>query len=844
MKVVTVTKHSVDCRPWPQPFASRDLAATTAYSKCKEMKVHPDDERDHHKQHHRHHRHHHYHHGKTEKDPHDHVEHGSDHHRKINRRKKGYRYLQLPIRLAMILFPGVLIMFFGSIYLLSSVATKLQNDNESNINPAIPWKPTPLQEQQQRQKQQQRLLPLTAHLGQKTNSQQKLRSVVYGNVRSCQDLPDKWPVHHPTSMDHEFGPNVGRLFNMFPIREKYAYQCPVDTDPFLPWIHDVFVSHDVHFVEFVAANKRRCRTAYSFLDDLQNLEPQVALFQSVPIKRLSEQEVKSWIPNDGRSQHDDPNIPRYRLSSLEEADEDGRESRFICRFHSTSETGKSRFVAETLSVYPYNYEYAHLRKGAKKPMLTTPKDKNDRRGAHNEAVWNAINHFRCPIPERVREIILSSAQTDDVHLRLDLVPIRTPPRTNETYFPQAKSGFAPNLEWGDKHILPRVEDSGRWANIPLCRVSKSTSETSTKENPFDFTEPKDNMRPYDLIGCLWTSAAFSTRGADSLKDTSVSQRLLEWLTYHLYIAGFDHVYVYDNSDPSSGRTLQPVLDLFPTNRVTRIVWPHRVCNNNKPMHINAGERSSQYAAETSCRLRYGPLSRWISHLDVDEYLIPQQKWTSVRDWLLEREKAHTDTHIYSFFQTRAVPNVALMDPYRDNGKECRNNNCVVKRENVTFLQTYDCERTPLPKPDYGWRAKKQIYDPTKVLNHFVHYSLVTTRILSLKEPSNPFFAGQPYEIRVNEVDDVWMLHTKSTYPEATKRWEEECKVGVKESKNCPVGIPHRLYGYDHYSNGTSLKGRFINNCYPHSRIQEDLVPRLQQLLRPLKERFGREAVQR
>jgi hypothetical protein len=744
----------------------------------------------------------------------------------------------------MIALSVIMMMFFASTYLLSSKLDVDGTNNSHKVNRyMIPSKAHhhghPVLEDQR----QDSPAPLTVYLEQPTTSRYPngtaikplpvrtvpslLRKILYPNVRSCDDLPHHWPIHHPVSMDDEFGPNVGTLFSIFPLREKYAASvCPVDADPYLPWIFDVFVSHDGQFVDFVAANKRRCRTSFNFLDDLHNLEPQVSLFQSVPVQRVDDQDNHDTY-------NADPSIPRYRLSSYEDASVDGKETRFICRFHSSS-----KFVAETLSVFPYNYEYANKRKGGKMTMLSTPKDKDDRHGAHNEAVWNSQLHFRCPVPQIVKQMIEGGANID--HLKLDLITIRTPPRTDETYFPQAKSDFDPKVEWGNNYILPRVEDSGRIANIPICQIPKSTSDKTTTTTKERLQQDGSIQRPYFLIGCMWTSAAFSTRGDVSKKDTSSSQRLFEWLTYHLYIAGFDHVYVYDNTDPESGTSLQPIIDKFPNDRVTRIIWPARVCNNNRPMHVNPGERSSQYSAESSCRLRYGPLSHWIANMDVDEYLIPQKKWTSIQEWLLDAEKKHPETKIYSFYQTRAVPNAALMDPHSDSGNGCASDSCLVKRQNRTFLQTYDCEKTPLPKPDYGWRAKKQIYDPKHVLNHFVHYSLVSDRILTMNEPSNAFNAAIPFERRVNELEDAFMLHTKTTYPEMTRRWQHDCRAENDNSKdNCPVGIPYELDtaetsgGADPSSpsNHTLLNGMLMRrNCWKHKRIQEDLVPRLQQLL--------------
>jgi hypothetical protein len=102
-------------------------------------------------------------------------------------------------------------------------------------------------------------------------------------------------------------------------------------------------------------------------------------------------------------------------------------------------------------------------------------------------------------------------------------------------------------------------------------------------------------------------------------------RLAEWIHFHLMV-GFDHVYVYDNSDTNATDTpLVVVTQQFPSHQVTYHRWPCRLCNNNRPQHKNPGERSSQYAAEASCRERYGPLTDWMSFLDSDEYLVPMKK---------------------------------------------------------------------------------------------------------------------------------------------------------------------------------------------------------------------------
>ena len=688
----------------------------------------------------------------------------------------------------------------------------------------------------------------------------QLTEYTYPNVNGCKDLQNFLPVNHPQELDDSISPIVGQLKPLYPQRHEYAKNyCPVDADPFLPWIHDVFLSSANQFVDFVAHNKRRCRTSPAYRDnDLKNLEPQVALMQSVPITRIS-------IDDNLENNHHSINSTsyRYRLSSIEDADEDGKETRFICQFHTLRAKGKSDslervVVGETLSVYPYNYEHDNYRKGGPKlAMLTRPKDDNDKSGAHNEQIWLSVLHFRCPVPETIKQSILR--QQDDGAVPtfyVDLVPIRTPPRENfEGYSPQLlkESSFDPEKEWGKNHVLPPVEESGRWANIPICQTSSSSSPKQQKYRAIDDHEKLKSdidekpKKKYFLAGCLWASAAFATRGTGTL-DTSTEQRLLEWLTYHLYVAKFDHIYIYDNSEAQNPTaSLQSVIDHFPSHLVTRIPWKHRICNNNRPMHPNSGERSSQYTAEASCRLRYGPTTEWLISFDTDEYLIPQWNWTDIKSWLVESTKngkISPKTHILSFFQTRALPNIDYMDLYLSHEPECQTlGNCLAKKPNATFLEAYDCEQTPLPKPDYGWRAKKQIYRPEFVLNHFVHYTTVTRRILEApNERSFKFMVGKPYERRVDELAEAFMLHTKTTYPTSTKEWKQKCQNRDKP-KDCPVGIPYPiLLETSSGDNGNNKVGNFTSNgyaynCYRHDRIQNHFKLRLEKLLRPLQQKL-------
>ena len=133
-------------------------------------------------------------------------------------------------------------------------------------------------------------------------------------------------------------------------------------------------------------------------------------------------------------------------------------------------------------------------------------------------------------------------------------------------------------------------------------------------------------KPYQFVACTWTSASYTRRG-DAIRISDSAARLTEWILFHLMV-GVQHIYVYDNTDPSSASSqsnhteLWEVTKKFPADKVTYHSWPCKICNNNRPANSNPGERSSQYAAEASCRERYGPLAEWMTFLDVDEYLVP------------------------------------------------------------------------------------------------------------------------------------------------------------------------------------------------------------------------------
>ena len=403
----------------------------------------------------------------------------------------------------------------------------------------------------------------------RTNEAANLEKVTFPKLNSCSKLPSQWPVDD------------------FP-----------DADPFLPWIHDVFPSDDGHFIRFVAQNKRRCHTGKQMGEFKKNMQPQIAIFQSVPVKRVSDSTSDSTT--------------RYKLSSYEEADEDGMETRFICRFKPS--------MQETLSTFPVSYDYHTVRKGYKSTFTEE--------GFDNHMIWTSQLMFDCPVPRELRSVVSdgSTVVDDYATMFLDLVPIRTPVRYGPptSFLPprfEKPNTFNAKEEWGENHLLPLIENSGRWENIPICKSSlktygrdeaptleedEKTAPSSKKGTPILNMFENENLLPFstnlyqpqrkihNLIGCTWASTSFATRGERALINDG-KRRLHEWLSFH-FMAGFDHIYIYDNSGAFSDTdSLKSVTDLFP-GRVTRIDWPSKVCNNRPNNVDDKGERSSQYAA--------------------------------------------------------------------------------------------------------------------------------------------------------------------------------------------------------------------------------------------------------
>jgi hypothetical protein len=83
---------------------------------------------------------------------------------------------------------------------------------------------------------------------------------------------------------------------------------------FLPWIHDMFLSVDGSSIEFIAQNKRRCKTGRNHRKDVKR-----SLSQPVSVLRIDDEEAQRLAPELWQPESKASKTPRYRLAPREEA---------------------------------------------------------------------------------------------------------------------------------------------------------------------------------------------------------------------------------------------------------------------------------------------------------------------------------------------------------------------------------------------------------------------------------------------------------------------------------------------------------------------------------------------
>jgi hypothetical protein len=173
--------------------------------------------------------------------------------------------------------------------------------------------------------------------------------------------------------------------------------------------------------------------------------------------------------------------------------------------------------------------------------------------------------------------------------------------------------------------------------------------------------------------------------------------------------------------------------------------------------------------------------------------------------------------------------------------------CAGPMKNKTFLQVYNCEFIRPPKPERFARAMKQIYRPSFVLSHFVHYSTVTTPMgmpyYELKESvqgeeplmkiHNSGWENAQPEKFMDESTEGTLVHARSVLPHDTRRRSAECHANSKYT--CTMGFlcddDVEFVDELHQKNVFHNKHGGFCNCWRNRIVEDFLVPKLEVLLK-------------
>ena len=127
-------------------------------------------------------------------------------------------------------------------------------------------------------------------------------------------------------------------------------------------------------------------------------------------------------------------------------------------------------------------------------------------------------------------------------------------------------------------------------------------------------------------------------------------------------------------------------------------------------------------------------------------------------------------------------------------------------------------------------AEKQLYQPTYVLQHFVHYSTVT--LLTAMNRTETLQAGVNWSRRThtdvrsrfaNELTERTMLHTKAIATQDTAGWERACRG--EGHQTCRIGVPHPED--DEHKKENKDGDGWVYNCYVNQVVENKWVPGLE-----------------
>ena len=190
--------------------------------------------------------------------------------------------------------------------------------------------------------------------------------------------------------------------------------------------------------------------------------------------------------------------------------------------------------------------------------------------------------IRCPLPSKL-PILLEMR-----HLRLEIYAPRPP---------------SPPSHYGHNSTSP----------FDVCGLEALQHKLSRIPPSPPLTPPKEELYR-NLLICTATTRTNHAH-------------LIEWIQYHTAL-GADQIVLYDiHTTPTLTPSLSELLAKYITDGIVVVVpWPYENCvkgmaSGRRVDEFRPPAPIAQWAALSSCYMRYRDYSRWIAHVDDDEFLV-------------------------------------------------------------------------------------------------------------------------------------------------------------------------------------------------------------------------------
>lgn len=350
--------------------------------------------------------------------------------------------------------------------------------------------------------------------------------------------------------------------------------------------------------------------------------------------------------------------------------------------------------------------------------------------------------FRCRIPEKYQSLVSQPQST--THLHVDLHAIDDPEADPKGIF---RVKPFPSMD---------IRDTPKLAQLPVCHAIHNTTTNAVPRNLTIVTRIK------------------SKYGQTNVETTELPyQRILnEWIEYHRQQGG-DHFIITDNDDePGPIRSiLQPHID---SGLVTYLWSPLRDCIRDYGGNRGITDRRGQIAATLSALHRYGHLTEYFGHMDVDEFFVAFNNAT-----VLDFVRTVSDT----FDAVAFVP--SCMAP-------C-NGTCVSANEPI--LSKWRC----LTGGHYA--DKKLILRPRRIWAFSIHY------------PTLNYDGDVPREYLVNDKTEGLLAHYRREENSGIVTWQSDEFEGLVRNR-----FTERFEYMDRFSGERPRK-----DCLETTVSQEDQI---------------------